>query len=199
MSEPLGPEQFETLLRRLGPDREAAATRYEQLRRRLIAVFEYRQCHHAEELADETLDRVARKLQELRDEFTGSDPSRYVFGVAWNVARESYRRPATLPLPETWERPASAAKEEDDELENTCLDRCLEKLDAGDRRLALEYHEGQGGAKIRRRSELARELGLSQNALRLKIHRVTARLRECVLQCVDRSRGTGPSGALQGV
>ncbi len=199
MSEPLRPEQFETLLQRLGPDREAAATRYEQLRRRLIAVFEYRRCHHAEELADETLDRVARKLQELRDEFTGSDPSRYVFGVAWNVARESYRRPATLPLPETWERPASAAKEEDDELENACLDRCLEKLDAGDKRLALEYHEGQGGAKVRLRSELARQLGLSQNALRLKIHRVTARLRECVLQCVDRSRETGLTGALRGV
>ncbi|HJS59677.1 MAG TPA: sigma-70 family RNA polymerase sigma factor [Vicinamibacteria bacterium] len=199
MAEPLRPEQFETLLQRLGPDREAAATRYEQLRRRLIAVFEYRRCHHAEELADETLDRVARKLQELRDEFTGSDPSRYVFGVAWNVARESYRRPATLPLPETWERPASAAKEEDDELENACLDRCLEKLDAGDKRLALEYHEGQGGAKIRLRSELARELGLSQNALRLKIHRVTARLRECVLQCVDRSRETDLTGALRGV
>ena len=198
MAEPLRPEQFETLLLRLGPDREAAATRYEQLRRRLVAVFEYRRCHHPEELADETLDRVARKLQEMRDEFTGSDPSRYVFGVAWNVARESYRRPATLPLPETWERPASGPKEEDDELENACLDRCLEQLVAADQRLALDYHRGEGSARIQRRSELARELGLSPNALRLKIHRVTARLRECVLQCMDRSGGKGARGAVQG-
>jgi DNA-directed RNA polymerase specialized sigma24 family protein len=187
MSEPLRSEQFETLLQRLGPDREAAGARYEQLRRRLLAIFSYRHCPHPEELADETLDRVARKLRELGGEFIGSDPARYVFGVAWNVARESFRRPSAVSLPEGWEKPL-AASETHDERESACLDRCLEQLGTADKTLALEYHQGEGIVRIRRRVELARELGLSQNALRLRIHRVTTRLRECVGLCVEQAQ-----------
>ena len=62
MPESLRFEQFEALLQQLGPDREFAGTRYEQLRRRLISFFEYRHCRDAESLADRTLDRVARLL-----------------------------------------------------------------------------------------------------------------------------------------
>ena len=65
MPEPLGSEPFEALLLRLGSDRETAGERYLQLRQRLVAVFEYRHCPRPEELADETLDRVARRLQEM--------------------------------------------------------------------------------------------------------------------------------------
>jgi DNA-directed RNA polymerase specialized sigma24 family protein len=186
MSEPLRSEQLEGLLARLGPDRESAGSQYEQLRKRLISVFEYRHCHHPEELADETLDRTARKLQEMGAAFVGSDPARYVFGVAWNVARESFRQKTPLPLPERWEKGAAARKPADGESEASCLDRCLDNLSADDQHLALVYHQGQGSAKIRRRSELARERGLSPNALRLKMHRITARLRECVLHCLER-------------
>jgi DNA-directed RNA polymerase specialized sigma24 family protein len=187
MSEPLQSEQLEALLARLGPDRESAGTQYEQLRKRLISVFQYRHCHHPEELADETLDRTARKLQEMGAGFVGSDPARYVFGVAWNVARESFRRQAPLPLPERWEKPGPAArKPTEGESEASCLDRCLDLLPPAERNLALVYHQGEGSAKIRRRSELAHELGLSPNALRLKMHRVTTRLRECVLHCLER-------------
>jgi DNA-directed RNA polymerase specialized sigma24 family protein len=193
MSEPLRSEQLEALLQLLGPDRDFAGTQYEQLRRRLVAVFEYRGCHHAEELADETLDRVARKVHEMGREFEGSDPARFVFGVAWNVARESFRRRSTAPLPDGWERmvpkPPSVV---DDDREHACLDSCLEELPASERHLILGYHQGDRSARIRRRSELASELGLSANALRLKIHRLTDRLRECVSQCMDRGGGAEP-------
>jgi DNA-directed RNA polymerase specialized sigma24 family protein len=189
MSEPLRAEHFEALLQRLGPDRDLAGTRYEQLRRRLVTVFAYRRCHHPEELADETLDRAARRLQEMGSEFVGSDPARFVFGVAWNVARESFRRRTPVSLPERWEKPSVPKPETDgDELVRTCLDRCLDQLAPPDRSLALDYHRGEGGARIRRRSELARTAGLSPNALRLRIHRITSRLRECVVRCTD---GTG--------
>lgn len=186
MSAPLRSEQLEALLHHLGPDREVAGGRYEQLRRRLVVVFEYRRCPHPEELADETLDRVARRILEMGNEFDGSDPARFVFGVAWNVARESFRRPALLPLPETWERAIPKAPgTEDDEPEHACLDRCLEQLTPPERDLLLGYHQGEKSARIKRRSELAGELGLSANALRLKIHRLTGLLRACVIQCMD--------------
>jgi hypothetical protein len=35
---------------------------------------------------------------------------------------------------------------------------------------------------------VARQLKISSNALRLKIHRITLRLRECVFHCVDTAR-----------
>jgi DNA-directed RNA polymerase specialized sigma24 family protein len=196
MSEPLRSEQLEALLQQLGPDRDLAGTQYEQLRRRLVAVFEYRRCHHPEELADETLDRVARKVQEMGPEFEGSDPARFVFGVAWNVARESFRRRSTVPLPDGWERMVPMApKVDDDAREHACLDCCLEELAAPERDLILGYHEGDRSARIRRRSELAGELGLSANALRLKIHRLTDRLRECVGHCMDRGGRVGANGS----
>lgn len=183
---PTGGEPFEGLLRRLASDRESAGLRYEELRRRLAAVFEYRRCPHPEELADETLDRAARRLDQLGNDFVGSDPARFVFGVAWNVARESYRRPAAVPLPDGWdERVAAAPSDDAAELEESCLESCLARLSTADRDLVLGYHTGERGERIRGRSALAREQGLTPNALRLKIHRLTARLRECVLGCVE--------------
>jgi len=184
---PDGP--FEALLGRLAPDRDAAGTRYEELRVRLVSVFEYRRCPHPEELADETLDRAARKLWELGDRFSGGDPARYVFGVAWNVARESFRRPATLPLPDGFEtraRPGALPPDERDERAAACLEHCLGQLAEDDRDLVLGYHAGARRARIERRAGLARGLSLTPNALRLRIHRLTARLRECVEACLAR-------------
>jgi DNA-directed RNA polymerase specialized sigma24 family protein len=195
MPEPLGSDPFEALLQRLGPDREAAGERYLQLRQRLVAVFEYRHCPRPEELADETLDRVARKLQEMGSQFVGDDPARYVFGVAWNVARESFRRPAAVPLPEGWEsRLVAVTADDEDGLDESCLEGCLARLSPADKRLVLDYHQGERSHRIRGRSGLARDLGLSSNALRLKIHRITARLRDCVLACVERG-GLAEAGA----
>lgn len=187
MPEPLRPEHFDGLLQRLGPDREVAGARYEQLRRRLVELFAYRRCQRPEELADETLDRAARRLQEMGSDFVGSDPARFVYGVAWNVARESFRRPSTIPLPEEWERVSSAPQprgEDEEEREGACLDRCLDELAPAERSLVLAYFEGERSARIHRRSELAHERDVSPNALRLKIHRLCGRLRECVVHCM---------------
>jgi len=188
MSEPLRREQFDALLQRLATDRELAGKRYEQLRSRLLSLFEYRGCAHAEELADEALDRAARRLQEMGDEFVGSDPARFIYGVAWNVARESFRRRAVVPLPDRWESTSAAPPPavEDPERESACLDLCLERLGSSERALVLGYFEGEKRGRIERRSALAEELGISLNALRLKIHRLNGRLRDCVLQCVER-------------
>jgi DNA-directed RNA polymerase specialized sigma24 family protein len=197
MSQPLRGEQFEALLQRLAQDRELAGMRYEQLRSRLLSLFEYRGCTHVEELTDETLDRAARRLQEMGDDFVGSDPTRFVYGVAWNVARESFRRRSTIPLPDRWEgRDASALPgdwDEAGERERACLDRCLELFAPAERILVLGYFEGEKSTRIEQRSALAQELGISSNALRLKIHRLTGRLRDCVVRCVNQP---GPVAAV---
>ena len=100
MAQKLHPDHLAALLDRLGPDRDLAGERYVELARRLRTIFRYRGCPDVDELVDETLDRAGRRLLELGDRYEGSDPARYVFGVAWNVARESFRRRSPEPLPE---------------------------------------------------------------------------------------------------
>jgi DNA-directed RNA polymerase specialized sigma24 family protein len=185
VAQKLQPGHFAALLDRLGPERDRAGERYVELARRLRTVFQYRRCPNVDELVDETLDRAGRRLLELGDRYDGSDPTRYVFGVAWNVARESFRRKSAEPLPEGKEIPdAGPETDETEELRGVCLDRCLDELPEDDRRLALAYYQGEKGARIRRRAALARELGVSLNALRLKVHRITRHLRTCVFDCV---------------
>ena len=187
MAHTLQPEHLEALLQGLASDRDVAGERYVELSRRLRAVFLYRQCPDPDELVRETLDRAGRKLVELGSRFEGRDPAPYVFGVAWNVARESFRRPSTEPLEDGRQiaGPSSADAEEGAERRSVCLDRCLERLPEDDRDLALKYYQGEKRAKIRQRAALADELGVSANALRLKVHRITRRLRQCVFECMD--------------
>jgi DNA-directed RNA polymerase specialized sigma24 family protein len=191
MMNALNPDQFEALLRHLGSDREVAGQRYEQLRQRLLTVFAYRRCPHPEDLADETMDRVARKLLEIGEAFEGTDPSRFVFGVAWNIAKESFHRQREVALPEALDLADPAGFQDDDEARSRgegCLERCLRKLADADRDLVLRYYQEEKRAKINQRSTLARELSISPNALRLRIHRITLQLRDCVLNCLEASK-----------
>ena len=56
---------FEKLLAAFDPDRERAAERYEDARSRLVFFFESRGAFDGDGLADDTLNRVARKLDDL--------------------------------------------------------------------------------------------------------------------------------------
>lgn len=187
----INPDQFEALLSHLGPDREAAGLQYERLRERLLTVFTYRRCPHPEDLADETMDRVARKLLEMGDSFEGPDPSRFVFGVAWNIAKESFHRHRDVALPSTWDM-ADTTKPDDEEdawsRGQRCLEECLRSLGQTDRELVLQYYQEEKRAKIDQRSTLARNRGISANALRLRVHRITLQLRQCVANCLEPSR-----------
>jgi DNA-directed RNA polymerase specialized sigma24 family protein len=197
----LGAEEFDALLRQLGPDREWGAARYEQLRDRLLAVFTYRGCANPEDLADETMDRVARRIAERPADFEGDDPTPFILGVAWNVARESFRRPRTLPLPDGWDTPDPQARGDDEEADAArqgCLDHCLSALPLKHRDLLLQYYAEDKRARITGRSRLARELAMTPNALRLKVHRLTIALRKCVFECL-RHRGDRPSDAPRAV
>lgn len=55
---------FEQLLAWLDEDRELAGKKYEEIRFRLINLFIARGCRISEELADKTIDRVARKVKD---------------------------------------------------------------------------------------------------------------------------------------
>src|SRR5262245_65972612 len=87
----LTPASFDSLLAQLGPDRESAARAYLELRRALFIFFATRGAASPDEMADETINRVARRLSE-GERITTENPSNYFYGVARNVWREKIGR-----------------------------------------------------------------------------------------------------------
>ncbi|MGQ0703556.1 MAG: hypothetical protein ACT4PM_10535 [Gemmatimonadales bacterium] len=189
-------EAFEKLLDYLDGDRRRAAGKYETMRRKLVTFFRWRDCPACEELADRTIDRVARRIAEGADLY-GKDPYVYFHGVALNVLREHWRSPeqkiralddrspaqamASAPRPET---------EGMDELETEsrleCLDRCLGELSPESRTLLIQYHQKERRAKIDARREIAQKLSIPLNALRIRMYRLRGAVQACVAECVKR-------------
>jgi DNA-directed RNA polymerase specialized sigma24 family protein len=169
---------FDSLLAWLDDDRDQAGKKYEYIRQRLIKIFTCRGRPDAEELADETINRVTFKAPEVSKGYIG-DPALYFYGVAQKVYLESLRtRPpaiVSLPIP----------KSEEVEQEYECLDQCMEKLSTNHRELVLEYYQNDKWAKIDHRKKLAQRLGIAQNALRIKTYRIRAFLQRCVKGCLD--------------
>lgn len=161
---------FERFLCWLGPDPESAGRKYELIRGRLIMMFRARRCVFAEDLADTTFERVARKLTDLTTEFNG-DPARYFYGVAKKVFLEYQRELITKRKTGGCSSPASA---EDEDLEDLLkrLDDALSTISKSDRELILTYYTESGRNKISHRRDLARQLGLGPNALRLRVFRI---------------------------
>lgn len=175
----LSQEAFDALLDWLDTDREMAGTKYEQIRSRLIKIFTGRGCVDPEELADETINRVTSKLQEIQTEFTG-DQARYFFGVANKVYLEYLRRkPPQSPPP-----PPDSGRAE---LEYRCLERCIDQLSEEDRALLLKEYGAKGRTQAERRKALAEELGISLNALRIRVYRIRVGLKECIEKCIQGS------------
>jgi len=174
----LSQEAFDRLLSWLNRDRETAGKKYEEIRRRLIKIFSCQGCIGAEDLADETINRVARKLPEICPTFVG-DPTLYFLGVAHNVCLEYFRK-----KPEPEPPPPLADPPEQKEKLDVCLEECLQRLTPKSRELILEYYHEEKHSKIDHRKELAQRLGIALNASRIQAHRIPAKLQECVFECV---------------
>ena len=189
----LTPEGFEPLLAQLDPERERAGEIYETIRHKLIRLFEWRGCASPEDLADETINRVARRLAE-GIELRSNDPYGYFCGVAHLVYKEILRqasRESRALASGDWLPPA-AEEEEVSDARLDCLRRCLAQLPPDQRDLVLRYYQGinykeksgPGENNIRNRQQLAREAGIPMNALRIRVHRVRRKLESCVHVCL---------------
>jgi DNA-directed RNA polymerase specialized sigma24 family protein len=174
-------EALAALLKVLGPDRETAAERYETIRRKLIRLFEWRGCAFPEDLADETINRAARRFAE-GVEVRSADPYGYFCGIAHLLYKESMRRHSrehlALESGDWLAVPAAEEAEPDQRLE--VLRDCLQALPDDQRRLVLQYHQDED--HIHSRKEMAENLGLPMNALRIRVHRIRRRLEDCVTE-----------------
>src|ERR1700761_4905006 len=123
-------EEFNALLTWLGSEREEAGRKYEHIRQSLVKFFIWHGRGEAEDLADETINRVARKVQKVAPGYVG-DPALYFHGVAKKVLMEARKVRRAQPLHPTQAEPdAMKEKEAREESERRfeCMERCLNKL-----------------------------------------------------------------------
>jgi RNA polymerase sigma factor (sigma-70 family) len=179
------PDDFTLFLRWLDPDVEKAAQRYESIRRNLITIFTRRGCHRSEELADETFNRVMRRLPQMVDTYEG-EPVRYMVVVARNLHLEYVKESERLEtLPEHDHTDLSVEQPDDSkEHEFACLEQCLRQLSAQQRKLVVDYYQESKRAKIDHRKQMADQMGIGLNALRIRAHRIRAGLEECLKNCL---------------
>jgi RNA polymerase sigma factor (sigma-70 family) len=186
----LNREAFEALLVSLDPDPARAGDRYEQLRQALITFFECRGGSMPEELSDDTMNRVARRLSEGQ-RIEVENPASYFYGVARNVLREHWE--ARSRAPEPLENQPAAPRSPDPhslreqrserllkERRLDALERCLDTLAANEQELIRLYYQGEAGVRIQARRHLAGRLGIAVNALRIRALRIRVKLEACV-------------------
>jgi DNA-directed RNA polymerase specialized sigma24 family protein len=171
-------ERFASFLEWLSPDSERAGEEYERLRFRLCKFFSLRHCTFADELVDETINRLILRSGAEKIE----NKTAYCYGVAKNVYRESLRKERIhLDIDEV-----TIAADAPDEpgFSSECLDKCLEKLSPESRNLLLDYFSEAKLKKIKLRQGISESLRMTQTALRMRVMRCKQKLKICVEECM---------------
>jgi DNA-directed RNA polymerase specialized sigma24 family protein len=185
-------QTFRRLLSWLDQGMNTNGQSYLAIRARLLGYFDRKNCLNADELADETLNRVARRLDEEGGNIETETPARYCYIVARFIFMEHLRetKRADHALGQMQKLASNndmlmneAAAEK--ELRHKCLDRCIGKLDPSSRDLITKYYIGKERAKIENRRSLAESLGISVNALSIRACRIRDRLEKCVRECIS--------------
>ena len=176
-------EAFDKLLVALGGDRDSAAQKYLEIRSNLVRFFEWRGCSFPEDHADETINRIAKRVMEGEEILNYSG---YAVGVARLLLLEinKGRQREQLALAEIGQASEVYEEKDDGEHRLVCLRSCLETLTTDNRDLILQYYQGEKGEKIQNRKKLMDQLGIPVNTLRMRALRVRERLQSCVEECV---------------
>ena len=189
-------EKFDKLLLALAPDRIVAAEKYEHIRQAIITFFSFRGASDPDDLADETVNRVASRLYDGAEIFA-QDPSSYFYGFARNIWHETLAKKTKLqPLDEAFLDQKSTSLNPYEILEQQLeqhnfdlrllhLNNCLKGFSAKDRELLVQYYQDSGAVKIENRHALAERSGISLKTLRNKTTLLRGKLANCVRKALD--------------
>lgn len=187
---------FEQFLAWLDEGTDSGGEKYLEIRRRLVFYFQRKACARPDELADETLSRVARRLAE-ESGIREMAPCRYCYIIAKFVLLEHVRgverRQVSLDglsnpdqFSSSMTSPALSYQRGDlKEKMDRCLEECLQRLAPENRELIYSYYQSEGRAKVRHRRNLATKLNVTLNALSIKACRIRATLEACVRTCSE--------------
>lgn len=180
-------ETFDKLLLLLDPNRDRAGEKYELLRLKLAHFFRARACPSVEDLADEVIDRLAKKIaegEEIRNVFG------YCHGIARLVRLESLRNPEArrvsfddLPV-----IPFMAEDEVERQSRLECFKHCLRELSEEDAALLVEYCSCDHGVRSEARQKMAEQMQIPINALRIRVHRIKTKFSQCFDKCLGQGQ-----------
>lgn len=194
--------RFEAVLMWLDPDRDRAAESRVLIHRRLTSYFERNHCPDAEELADQTFDRVGKLLLEGKS-VPSQNQEAYLRRVGFHILQEYRRKHRAIdPLPDNFEQrdpdtlPGDTSERLKKERLHKCLDECLKDLETESRIMLLEYYSEDKTLKIDIRDRMATRLGIASGVLRNRIWRLRNNLHDCIaerLASVEFAAGQGGS------
>lgn len=187
---PLSEEAFSRLLVWLDQGSNSEGRKYLEMRRRLVDYFDRKNCATPDDLADETLNRVARRLDE--EGITETDvPARYCYTVARFVFMEYLRatnkeellRNSLAQVRPTANQDGAAGSSSAEHM-LSCMEQCIDKLEPAKREIIIGYYNGSERVRIENRRTLAHRLGISTNALSIRACRIRDGLESCVRECM---------------
>jgi RNA polymerase sigma factor (sigma-70 family) len=179
----LNQQALDKFLHWLDPDPVEAGKKYENIRRHLIFILMRRGCLESEDLVDETINRVARRVQDGLAETYRGDPTPYLITVARNLHLE-YLETRRRERESIQKLPDPEPPDQDKERVDACLNQCLQKLPTANCNIVLRFYKEDKQSKIDDRKRLAKELGISLNALRIRAFRIRAVLEQCIGECL---------------
>ncbi len=184
-------EDFDNLLGWLSADTDEAGRKYEEIRQGLIRFFRFRGCADAEDLTDETINRIAINFDKLNFN-EGIKTITYFYSFASKIYLEDYskrkRNDSKTKQIELLieEKIKSVEIENDPKLE--CLEHCLARESKDDRMLLLEYYSREKSEKTELRKKLAEEQNINMQLLHTRIFRLRNNLRECIKNCLQNKK-----------
>jgi len=183
------PEAFNRLMAWLDANESKAADKYQYIHFKLTKLFIAYGAANAEDLADETILRVIKRLPEIQSTYQGH-PDLYFSGVAKKIHKEylrfaqkhensfdEYRSKGRTPS-------VSQPTLSSDDPGRKCLEGCLTALDLRDREIILSYYEEDTYRRIEQRKDLAQKLGMTAGNLRVRKHRIMQKIEQCVKKCL---------------
>ncbi|MGH9888796.1 MAG: RNA polymerase sigma factor [bacterium] len=179
---------FARLLEWLDDGVDSNGETYLEMRRRLVAYFDRRNRPDADQLADETLNRIGKTL-ETSGSIATTPPARYCYVVARFVLLEDIRRGQRFIRFDEARAPAvpdprgTSGDVSIHEQRLECLDRCLHNLKPEQRDLAIDYYRDASRQRIERRRSLAAQLGITMNALGIRACRIRSAIEACIDSC----------------
>jgi hypothetical protein len=196
----MDPEAMDRLLGILDSDLGAAVRKLDKTRSRLTNLFRWRGCPTPDQYAAKTIEVAARRLFEC-EELQLHNPSLHFNRLAINQShlwKELLRKRDTGSIRSVDRAPYGVAAEPatppesesgnmDRERLVQCLRACLGALEVESLELITRYHQ-PGETRREARQELARSLGISQAALRIRAFRIRSDLERSVTNCLGDSK-----------
>jgi len=183
-------EDFSSLLTWLSSDAHEVGKKYEQIRTGLINFFHYRGCLDSENLADETINRVAARLPtvEVDQKFKVAN---YFYSFASKIYLEDFKKRKRLVsgyddlefLPADGQAPD---KESNPRI--VCMESCLEKHPPPEKMLLLKYYGYDKTDRAEDRRKLADEEKITIHLLQTKVSRLKKILRACLKECLNEKK-----------